>query len=164
MMIGGDPGKLYLYGDLEAGKTGSMTLLDNEYGDLDFGNRSAPALADLNNDGAFELLAGSQRGGLELFHTEILTGSTAVIQPAKDVDKPYQVMYSNAENIVEIAWRNGDPGKIELFDAFGRKPGVHIEQGQIIQEINLSSLPPGVYFVRLQAGNKSWVEKIIDNQ
>ncbi|MEO6131107.1 MAG: VCBS repeat-containing protein, partial [Saprospiraceae bacterium] len=64
LMIGSDPGKLNLYGDLEAGKDGSLSLIAKNFGQLDFGNRSTPALADLDNDGKYELLAGNQRGGL----------------------------------------------------------------------------------------------------
>ncbi|HZV69469.1 MAG TPA: T9SS type A sorting domain-containing protein [Saprospiraceae bacterium] len=164
LMIGGDPGKLYLYGDLEAGKTGPITLLENEFGDLDFGNRSAPALADLDNDGKFELLAGNQRGGIELFHTDLLVGTTAVVLPSDDQYKPYRIMYSNAENVMEVVWKIDVPGNISLFDALGRKLDIHIEQSNIIQEINLTAFPAGIYFIQLQSENKMWIEKIIDNQ
>ncbi len=164
LMAGGDPGKLYLYGDLEAGKTGSLTLIENEFGGFEFGNRSAPALADLDHDGTFELLAGNQRGGVELFHTNILVGTTAVVQPSDNPDKPYQIMYSNTGHIVEVAWKNGVPGKIELFDAIGRILNSDVGQEDIIQSINLEPFPMGIYFVRLQLGKKTWVEKIANNK
>ncbi|MBK9984042.1 MAG: T9SS type A sorting domain-containing protein [Saprospiraceae bacterium] len=164
LMAGGDPGKLNLYGDLEAGKTGSLTVIETEYGGFEFGNRSSPALADLDHDGKFELLAGNQRGGVELFHTDLLVGTTAIVQPSDHPDKPYQIMYSNAENIVEVVWKNGVPGKIELYDAIGRVLNIDVDQAEIIQAINLEPFPMGIYFVRLQLGNKTWVEKIVDNK
>ncbi|MEO5905641.1 MAG: FG-GAP-like repeat-containing protein, partial [Saprospiraceae bacterium] len=66
LMTGMEPGKLNIYGNLQQGITGSLSVLDVDYGNLDIGNRSAPALADLNNDGKFELAVGNTRGGIEL--------------------------------------------------------------------------------------------------
>ncbi len=163
LMTGGDPGKLYLFGDLEEGKTGSLTVLDNEYGFLDFGNRSAPALADLDGDGKFELLVGNQRGGLELFHTELLVGTTAIAQPINP-EKPYQLLQYASENLIEIVWKNNLPGRVQLFDALGRSLNMDINQNEMVQQINLESFLPGIYFVRLQLGERMWVEKIIDKE
>jgi len=163
-MTGGDHGKLYLFGDLEAGKTGSLSVIDNGYGSLDVGNRSAPALADLDGDEKFELLAGNQRGGLELFHTELLVGTTGIVQPVNTPDKPYQIMQSTTENLIEIVWKNNLPGRIELFDAFGRSLDVVANQNEIVQEIHMESFPPGIYFIRLQLGQKMWVEKVGDSR
>ncbi|MEP6647745.1 MAG: T9SS type A sorting domain-containing protein [Saprospiraceae bacterium] len=164
LMVGGDPGTLYLYGDLQNGKTGPLTLIEQGYGHLDFGNRSTPALADLDHDGKYELLAGNQRGGIELFHTDLQVGTTAVEQPMDNMDKPYQILYSGAENIVEIVWRKGHGGQAELYDEYGRLMEKNNNSDNSILRINLESFPPGIYFVRLEYEHKIFVEKILDNK
>ncbi len=164
LMEGGDPGQLALYGNLEEGKTGSLTVIDSMYGKLDFGNRSAPALADLDGDGKFELIVGNERGGLELFHTDLLVGTTATKPIVALTDKPYQIMYSSTEDMIEIAWKTDAPGSIELFDAFGRSLFINAGQNNVIQQIHLESYPPGMYFLRLQVGQKLWIEKIVNSR
>jgi len=162
LMTGSDPGILSLYGDLEQGKTGSLTLIDGNYGSLDFGNRSVPALTDLDHDGKYELIAGNQRGGLELFHTEITVGTTGITEHQDNPEKPYYIMYSNAENMVVVAWNSIQPGNIEIIDTYGRLMIPMNDQPDFVQEINLESLLPGIYFLRLQLENRTWVEKIMD--
>ena len=163
-MAGGDPGQLALYGNLKAGMTGSLTVIDSAYGKLDLGNRSSPALADLDGDGKFELIVGSQRGGLELFHTNLQTGTTGTLLPPIVAEKPYQILYSSTEDLIEIAWKIDPPGNVELVNALGRVLNIEVDQNEIVQKINLASLPPAIYFLRLRIGQKIYVEKVVDRQ
>jgi hypothetical protein len=162
LMTGNDRGNLLLFGDLDQGIMGSLTLIDDHYGNIDAGNRSAPALADFDDDGKFELIVGNQRGGLELFHTEIQEGTTAVIQPQAGPEKPYQIMQSSDKALIEIVWKNNLSGEVKLFDAYGRSIDISQTQNNIIQEINLGSYPHAIYFIRIQVGQQVWIEKVFN--
>ncbi|MEO6132175.1 MAG: T9SS type A sorting domain-containing protein, partial [Saprospiraceae bacterium] len=101
-------------------------------------------------------------GGIEVFHTDLKVGTTAIDQPTGISDKPYQIMYSTQENKVEIVWKNGDPGRVDMFDAMGRPIIVKDDLENSIQRIDLESFPPGIYFVRIEYEHRLFVEKIMD--
>src|SRR5688572_1354642 len=157
LMTGSEPGKLHIYRDLISGITGSLTPIVLEYGGIDVGNRSAPVMADMNDDGKFELFAGNQRGGLELFTTEIEEGKTSINDPVIS-EKPYIIYHDLNNQLVEIVWKK-DAGQSFLFDTYGRllddrfTPDIHRYQ--------LNSYSGGIYFIQVRSGNRVWVEKII---
>jgi len=162
LMTGNDPGKLAIYGDLKNGITGSLTLLDGNYGSLDFGNRSAPALADLNADGKYELIVGNQRGGLELFSTTINVGTTGVENPVVTSEKPY-TLFPISNNEWEVIWKDGKSGVVTVFDVQGR---IVYDNSvpQVDQFISLADKAPGMYFIQMKQGGKVWVEKLVNNE
>lgn len=157
MVIGGDHGLLHIYEDLMEGLEGSITLAEENYGSLDMGNRSSPTLADLNNDGKYELIVGNQRGGLELLTTELFVGTTALADINSE-PKIYSIRHDINQHSVEIIW-NGYEGQSFLFDTYGRLMNSKIAGDQ--QMHNLSLYPAGLYFMQLRSGGNVWVEKIL---
>ena len=157
LMTGGDHGELLLFNGLSQGITGSLTVLDDAYGGLDFGNRSAPVLADLNNDGLYELLAGNHRGGLELFTTDIRAGFVAVNDPVNN-DKPYRILCLH-ESQYEIQWTEPNGFDMQLTDIWGRV--LWQENSDAASQIDLNAYPAGLYFLRLSAGGENWIEKLV---
>ena len=155
LMTGGDPGSLNLYRDLSSGITGSLSVIDEDYGDLDMGNRSAPALADLNNDGKYELVVGNHRGGLEMFSTELIVGFTSIENPGV-AEKPYTIHQDGSQ--VFVTWKDKE-GELNLFDVYGRMLIAKKDSTQI----ELSQLLPGLYFLQLELDGKVWVEKIFSS-
>ena len=51
--------------------------------------------------------------------------------------------------------------KIELLDMQGRKTNLSIEQGQMIERINVSDIMPGLYIIRVYSKTGSHVERIV---
>jgi hypothetical protein len=156
LMTGADRGYLQLYGDLAAGINGSFSLIDTFYGTLDFGNRSHPVLSDLNDDGKFELLAGNQRGGLELFNTELVVGITS-IDPVGEDFPLYKITQQN--KYIEVTWIH-DTGESMLVDIYGRVLAKRASES--IQQYNMD-LIPGIYLIRLAIDGKVRTEKIVIN-
>jgi hypothetical protein len=158
LVTGNDPGQLEIYSDLKNGITGTITKLDGAYGNLDFGLRSAPALADLNADGKYELIVGNQRGGLELFSTEINVGTTGIATPFVNNEKPY-TLFNLAENVWAVNWKDGKSGEVVLVDIQGR---ILFQSGsaQTDWTLNLQDKAAGIYFVQFRQEGRSWIEKI----
>ncbi len=162
MMTGSDLGNLQIYGDLKNGITGAVTLLDGNYGNLDFGNRSAPALADINGDGKYELIVGNQRGGLELFSTEMNVGTTGVQTPVVSNDKPY-TLFAVSDKVWEVMWKDGRNGRSSWYDMQGRKLSGDLKP-QPDQSIDLGRWPAGMYVVLLEQDGRRWAEKIVNKE
>jgi hypothetical protein len=159
LMTGNDPGKLEIYGDLQNGITGSLTKIDGAYGNLDFGNRSAPALADFNADGKYELVVGNQRGGLELFGTEIAVGTVGIETPVVIQEKPY-TLFNLSENVWAVNWKDGKSGEVVLVDVQGRIL-FQSTSAQTDLTINLQDNAAGMYFVQFTQDGNIWVEKLL---
>ena len=161
LMTGSDPGKLLLYDHVENGKTGAVSLVDDQFGLIDVGNRSAPALADFDHDGVYELLVGNQRGGLELFSTDLLVGYTSVADPAKPREKPYHIDGSIGSGVVDITWNSGAIGNVQVFDVLGRPLQFKPFANDLFSRFDLSHQMPGMYFLRITIGHHEWVEKVV---
>lgn len=156
LVTGSDQGELLVYNNLQAGIEGSLNLVDDAYGQIDVGNRSAPALADINGDGKLELAVGNHRGGLELWSTDILAGTTS-IPDVTPWDKPFDIFYDVVGSVLSLQWKN-ETGSVVLYDVYGRL-WRHSSERQF--EMNLNDLVPGIYFVQMHLFGYSWTEKII---
>lgn len=118
-----------------------------------------PAFADLDNDGDEDLLVGEYYGSFQYFkNTEINIGIT---------ENPLEVffdLYPNpATDWVSITLKEDIPGntwKLFIIDLEGRivKSGTLNSQKM---KLNTDGLSPGVYFVRLIRGEKSYTRKLI---
>ncbi len=161
LMTGSDPGQVLLYDNVENGKTGAVTLMDDHYGAIDVGNRSAPALADFNQDGVYELIVGNQRGGLELFSTDLLVGYTSVADPSAPAEKPYHIDGTIGSGVVDITWKNGMTGTVRMFDLLGRPLQVDKFNNDSFTRFDLGNKAPGVYFFHISIGRSGWVEKVV---
>lgn len=161
LLTGSDDGKLHLYGDLALGKTGPLTLIESEWGGLDVGNRSAPTLADLNNDGFYELIVGNQRGGLELFDTDISVGATSVEDPISLHEKPYHLYGSLSVGSIDIKWKKDVAGSVTVYDMVGRKVQYQTNDDGMTTRLTLRNPTPGVYLLEIYAGRQRFVEKIL---
>jgi len=161
LMTGSDEGNLLLYDHVENGKTGAITLLDDQYGSIDVGNRSAPALADLNADGLYDLIAGNQRGGLELFTTNLQVGFTSVEPPTDGIDKPFHIYGSLGQGVIDITWKNQANGAVEVFDMLGRLQRSNNTINGSVTRIDLTGNAPGVYLLYITTGNQQWLDKVV---
>ena len=161
LMAGNDLGNLLLFDDVENGKTGPLDLVDEDFGGIDVGNRSAPALADLNHDGVYELIIGNQRGGLELYSTQLLVGYTAVADPSTPSAKPYHINGSLGSGVVDVTWKNEQNGTIQAFDLLGRLQPISVLENGIVSRLHFAGKASGIYLLQIRIGNASWVEKVV---
>ncbi len=161
LLTGNDLGMLSLYGDVESGKNGAIPLLDESFGLIDVGNRSAPVLADLNNDGIYDLIVGNQRGGFELFTSDLIVGTTDVADPSPALERPYHINGTLGYGVIDITWKANSTGVIKVFDVLGRTINyLHTENGNV-NRVELVAQVPGLYLINLTLGSTSWVEKVI---
>ncbi len=161
LMTGSDPGQLLLYDNIQNGKTGAAHLVDGAFGSIDVGNRSAPALADFNQDGVYELIVGNQRGGLELFSTDLLVGYTSVADPSVPAEKLYHIDGTIGSGVVDITWKSDKQGTVHVFDILGRPLQHKTFSNNLFSRIDLSDNTPGLYFFHISIGRNEWVEKVV---
>ena len=115
LIIGNDFGRLYYFENIGTAdqpnftrRTGANNSLDG----VDVGSYSKPALADLDNDGDFDLLVGNDSGGINYFEN---TGSPTdpVFTHRTGVNNPLDNINVDAHSAPSLADLDGD-GDIDL--------------------------------------------------
>jgi hypothetical protein len=122
MVVGSEPGQMRLYGDIENVFDGTFTLLAENYGNIKDGGRTVPALADLDQDGFYEMVLGNKRGGVTLYDTDLEVMSTAIGDTPSKIAVPrlypnpaFDNVYLNFGGML-----SGQVARVEIWDAMGR--------------------------------------------
>jgi hypothetical protein len=152
LMTGSDDKGLLLYEVSEASQ--KFNLLENGLSTLKNGFQVKPALADINNDGFYELLVGNARGGLQLYQTpwQKLTTNTKEI---KNANTAKIIVYPNpSDNFIRLKYESANSFsnvKISVLDVLGRCL-MTLENYNENSPINISTLPNGFYQIQLENG------------
>ena len=162
LFAGTEVGPLQVYTDIDGNLDGTFTLEYGNFGNLNEGDRSKPALYDLNSDGYFDLVVGNRRGGLSLFSTNLSTdGSVATSNVDRQLEG--QIYPNPTSGMIRLdlpELGSFDPVQLQVFDAFGREIRSTRFFGNTI-DIQLADLPAGLYLLRFESGRKSGSAKVI---
>ncbi len=158
LVVGSEKGLLFYFTNIDNNLEGKFTesdeldvLLDTSNVSFDRGIRSSACLADIDQDGKLEMIAGNYSGGLEYFNgsPEVSPGfaevgsaniKKIVISP-NPTNKLIEIHFPEAvfECRAEIYSLNGDIVSSFITDAASSKTTVH----------DISQLKAGIYFVKV---------------
>jgi hypothetical protein len=161
LLTGSDDKGLLLYEVSEANQ--KFNLIENGLNSLKNGFQVKPALADLNNDGLYELLVGNARGGLQLYQTpwKKLTTNTKEI---KNVVEDEIIVYPNpSDDFIHLKYASAKSFsnvKISIFDVLCRCL-MTLENYNENSPINISTLPNGFYNIQIEDGVKKYYTPFI---
>lgn len=120
------------------------------FGNLDEGNRSSPALADLDGDEILELAVGNQRGGISLYKTN-LVDYTPPLATGTPGQAGFQISPNPARGWARVEWPVYTEAHLEVFDALGRLVSDSVS-GNGSFNIDVSNWLPGAYIIQARAG------------
>ena len=139
-----------------------LNLVPTFYTNQEFlytGERTAPALGDLNGDGFADLIAGNSSGGLRLFWGTPYDSSVTI-------NESYQALslfelYPNPSNsIFHIKKGNNQPAEIMIYNLSGHLIK-SLSTNSSLTEINLKGYSKGIYLVMLREGEMVETKKLI---
>ncbi len=163
IIYGDGPGGIYFCkntGTLSTPVFASPEPLESEDGIISFDLNTSPFVADWNDDGFPDLLAGNgEKGYLYAFLSPYTTGISGQTAPqnnfsfnlcANPASSSISVnVYSNASRIINCS----------LFDTAGRIcenfGSSELTDGQTFLQFTTSLHPPGIYLLRLSSGEES---------
>lgn len=151
-------------GRLEAYRLESLEepfpLLTEKLGGIDLGQASHPALGDLDGDGFYDLVAGTARGGLEIYQTNWEADvSVATVNPVSN--SAIRVFPNPVADQLYIETPGPQfQGFIRLYASNGRLIRSTEAEGKIVR-LSVKNLPAGVYWLQIQRGQKRWSRKIM---
>ena len=152
LLTGSDDKGLLLYEVSEASQ--KFNLLENGLSTLKNGFQVKPALADINNDGFFDLLVGNARGGLQLYQTP-WQKLTTNIKEFKNANTAKIIVYPNpSDDFIRLKYESANSFsnvKISVLDVLGRCL-LTLENYNENSPINISTLPNGFYQIQLEEG------------
>ena len=119
LFTAGEDGWIHLYGNVEDDLAGTFGLADSTVGNIDLGLRTSISGADINGDGALELVIGNYRGGIE-----IVTLEGSVVIGITELNNPYTPLsiHPNPSNgTVIVQSEDGTPiSWLGIKDMLGR--------------------------------------------
>ena len=152
-------GKVNVYTNLSEGIFTSLSPKFKDYGNINVGSNSTPAVADIDNDGFLEMLVGTPRGGFELWDTDIKVTSGVGIENIKNDINIYPNPFQSFINIETN--KDVEKGqKAIIYDMMGRKISEEYLNSQY-NKINTDKLSIGTYFLKIKFSKKTLVYKII---
>jgi hypothetical protein len=166
LFVGGQKGGIAYYKDIPQNLNGEFTMVSQYYLSVHDGERSAPAVAFLNNDTLADLLLGTVSGGL-LYYNGIQPGPVGIEETWIHDDVRLNVFPNPCHDVISV--RLDTPINTEadyyLCDLVGRV----VLKGKVFSNqqnrLNISSLENGVYFVnvgiRYHVGSNKLVKRII---
>lgn len=163
LVMGSRSGRIFRYTGFQAGYTSvSYTIMDSSYSYiLDYGNpgssyMSAPAIADIDGDGKYEMIVGNIYGGLFLYKQSLILG----IDDVKTPNKGLLVFPNPAKNDLNIALdqiRIDNNASVSIYNNMGQL--VMTQQGfadPLNIKLNITQLPAAVYLCILKSGNEQY--------
>lgn len=165
LILGSKTGYLHYYKKVEGNFTTPYVLADPDLQNIHHGTYSAPAIADIDGDGTFEMIVGNDRGGLVLYESADLS----LIGLDKERSELYFNMYPNpAQHKVtldfgDITAEERALMSVQLMDLQGRELATFsLLDGPLV--IDLSHLSNGTYLVNAQGPTGSAIKKLMIHQ
>ena len=145
LLVGNEAGYVQYYKQVEENlEEGAFELITDNLLGVDIGKNASPAIADLNNDGYFDMVVGTNRGGLLWFQFDSTVGFDEIAAA-----KIAMNVYPNpAENACFLSFENEkqDFTHLNVYHINGQKV---LEQELIAHQknyrIDLSGLTTGIY-------------------
>jgi hypothetical protein len=147
LVVGSERGWLYRYDNIDGNLAGSFVLSDSMYVSWREGGNSAPAVADLNGDGLYDMIIGNYAGGVSFFMGDNNVSTANLDAPMVDGIS----VYPNPANDFLIVSTDFVPDRnssYSLMDIGGKiaKQGTLFHQSTTI---DCTGLSPGIYVLSI---------------
>jgi len=178
LIVGGPSGYVEIFTDAFQGLQKPLSRPDTLL-EMSFRAQAAPAAVDLFDNGRISFVIGTEEGGLMLATSDTFAFDyCALVDTAQDTTNTdsttnsldplgltkVQIYPNPAKNRISIVFGENFPAgeikKAAIYNQLGQMMGQREILGQKY-DWNIQEIPEGLYFVRVEALGKSFVQKII---
>jgi hypothetical protein len=159
LMVGSERGTLFLYTNIDGNLNGTFNLFDSTYHNIYEGSRISPHGGDINGNGKMDLVIGNYAGGLSLY---LQSNIPVDINETQDGGAKFNVFPNPAYNSISISFNTqlGGDADLSIINNLGqvvRSTKINSQQN----EIDISLLSVGLYFLKITSYNEQFVQKLI---
>jgi len=170
LVVGSERGDIYYFTNIDNNLEGKFTesdklniLLDTSNISFDRGMRTAACLADIDQDGKLEMIAGNYSGGLEYFNgsAEVSPGFAETVSRIR---KNLLITPNPASNLIEIHFpENVLKCQIEIYSLNGEIVSSFVTNPSPSKTAayNINQLKAGIYFVKAINQNNVFSGKFV---
>ena len=159
-VVGSQSGQVYYFDFSVDSIYTAFDMADDDYGHFREGQRIAPALADLDADGFYNIVLGTQRGGLVSFESDVAT-STVSLSPTPTALLTLEVAPNPARSQVRLTLPEHMHGAtLVWYDALGQVVLRRTAPANATT-VAVHELPRGVYFVRATHEGRVATAKVV---
>ncbi len=146
-LFGTMEGCLQLWELVEGDVTAEAVQLEGCFGGIQEGSQTSLDIADLDNDGFFEVVVGNKRGGIAFYNTTIQVDGTISNVEEELLSKVSIDLFPNPANEILNIESELDLSKYTLVNIFGQTINEGILTGN---EVLINHLSSGVYFITFE--------------
>jgi len=158
IVTGAQRGQLEAY-YLQGANQDTFPAISVKWGNVDEGNRSHPAFADLDNDGMLEMVVGNQRGGLALYRTELANWSLPLQTNAPNI--PTMNLSPNPTRfIAHVEWPVNTAVRWDAYNALGQLTATG-ESATGSFNVEVRNWNPGVYILKAEGDGVSATGRLV---
>lgn len=154
IMTGSESGRIYRYTGFQSGNTAAQyPMIDSAYSWISYvGVRTAPAIADIDGDGMYDMAIGNEFGGLFLYYQWV---NASVDDTRANAIVDLNVYPNPASNYIDISWNTLVKGEvtITLLNTVGQKIHATRVSGRNNMRVDIKDLPAGIYFCTVSSGS-----------
>jgi hypothetical protein len=159
LLIGTEKGVVNFYDNIDNNLEGTFNLVEERFGDIREGDRSAVWFADLNADGIRDLLYGQVGGGLAFYRG--IDDSTVSVFLGEPASVSLNIYPNPANETINV--RFNEPrgsGAFSICDLSGRVILTH-QVNSAFFTLDISSLSAGCYLCRMATNQGQAVVKLL---
>jgi hypothetical protein len=150
--------KMFVHSGITGNLESTFTVDTENYGDIYEGQETAPDMADIDNDGYYEMVVGNFRGGLAFYETDYVSDMSIDVEETLSATLNYDIIPNPIRDQVTFQYDNVDADvEIGLMDTTGRWLK-NMKKGRTIQ---MDNLPQGVYILMINIDSHQILEKVV---
>ena len=150
--------KIFVHSGITGNLESTFTVDSENYGDIYQGQETAPDMADIDNDGYYEMVVGNFRGGLAFYETDYISDMSLDVAENISSTLNYDIVPNPTRDQVTFQHDNPDANvEIGLMDMTGRWLK-SMKKGRTIQ---LDNLPQGIYILTINIDGQQILEKVL---
>ena len=152
LYIGSNYGGIYHYNNIDGNLSGNFNLISNTEQNIKEGSKTALCIKDINNDQIPDMIIGNYCGGLSYF-----SGDTVTTNMNEIYSSNLFLIYPNPAN-ENLFIQSEINGEINLFNILGELI-IREEKSTENHKLNVSSLPSGIYIIKLENSTLKFVKE-----